>query len=86
MADIFSGTGVMANAFKDKDLITNDLLYSNYLSNYAWFFPENYSYEKIINQISKYNQMKTNENNYMRANFANTFFSANDCSKIGLIR
>ena len=28
--DIFSGTGAVANTFKDKMLITNDLLYSNY--------------------------------------------------------
>ena len=33
--DIFSGTGAVANTFKDKMLITNDLLYSNYISNYA---------------------------------------------------
>ncbi len=30
--DIFSGTGAVANTFKDKMLITNDLLYSNYIS------------------------------------------------------
>jgi DNA adenine methylase len=84
--DIFSGTGAVANVFKDKILIINDLLYSNYISNYAWFGYERYSKEKIIENIYKYNQLKTNENNYMRENFADTFFSANDCSKIGYIR
>lgn len=84
--DIFSGTGAVANTFKDKLIITNDLLYSNYISNYAWFGYEEYSRKKIIELIYGYNQIKTNENNYMRANFADTFFSADDCSKIGYIR
>lgn len=84
--DLFSGTGAVANTFKDKMLITNDLLYSNYISNYAWFGYEKYSSKKIIKLIYDYNQVKTKENNYMRENFADTFFSADDCSKIGYIR
>ena len=84
--DMFSGTGAVANTFKDKMLITNDLLYSNYLSNYAWFGSESYSKEKIIEIIYEYNRLKTSDNNYMRAKFADTFFSADDCSKIGYIR
>ena len=86
VVDIFSGTGAVANTFKDKMLITNDLLYSNYLSNYAWFGYEKYSSKKIIELIYDYNQVKTKENNYMRENFADTYFSADDCSKIGFIR
>ena len=86
VVDIFSGTGAVSNIFKDKMLITNDLLYSNYISNYAWFGYEKYSSKKIIELIYQYNQVETNENNYMRENFANTFFSADDCSKIGYIR
>ena len=84
--DIFSGTGAVANIFKDKMLITNDLLYSNYISNYAWFGYDTYSSKKIVEIIHDYNQIKTKENNYMRENFADTFFSADDCSKIGYIR
>lgn len=84
--DIFSGTGAVANTFKDKMLITNDLLYSNYISNYAWFGYEKYSDKKIIELIYEYNQIKTKEKNYMRENFEDTFFSADDCSKIGYIR
>ncbi|MEN2811451.1 hypothetical protein HIPEINDE_01364 [Mannheimia haemolytica] len=72
--DIFSGTGAVSNTFKDKMLITNDLLYSNYISNYAWFGYEKYSDKKIIELIYEYNQIKTKENNYMRENFADTFF------------
>ena len=86
VVDIFSGTGAVANIFKDKMIITNDLLYSNYISNYAWFGYEKYSSKKIIKLIDYYNKIKTKENNYMRENFADTFFSADDCSKIGYIR
>ena len=83
VSHIFSGTDI-SNIFKDKMLITNDLLYHNYISNYAWFGYDASS-KKIIELIYQYNQVETNENNYMRENFANTFFSADDCSKIGYI-
>jgi len=86
VADVFSGTGSVLEIFKDKQLITNDLLYCNYISNYAWFSNEDYSEEKIINIVYKYNMIKISENNYVRENFADTFFSADDCSKIGYIR
>lgn len=86
VADVFSGTGTVSEIFKDKMLITNDLLYCNFISNYAWFSSEEYSEKKIIQYIHKYNELQTNEKNYMRKNFANTFFSADDCSKIGYIR
>ena len=86
VADLFSGTGSVSEIFKDRQLITNDLLYCNYISNYAWFSNEDYSEEKIINIVYKYNKIRTSENNYVRENFADTFFSADDCSKIGYIR
>ena len=86
VADIFSGTGAVSNVFKDRMLITNDLLYSNYISNYCWFANEDYSSKEIIQIIYDYNQIRTSENNYMRQNFADTYFSADDCSKIGFIR
>ena len=35
--DIFAGTGAVASAFQDKQLVTNDIMYSNYVSNFAWF-------------------------------------------------
>lgn len=86
VADVFSGTGSVSDLFKDKMLITNDLLLSNYVCHYAWFSSDEYDEEKIIFYIEQFNQIQTNENNYMRENFADTFFSANVCSKIGFIR
>lgn len=86
VADIFAGTGAVASAFIDKKLITNDLLYSNYIVHLAWFSAQPYDKLKIAQAIEFYNQQETREENYMRKNFSNTYFSADDCSKIGWIR
>lgn len=86
VVDIFSGTGAVANIFQDKILVTNDLLYSNYISHCAWFLPLDYDDKKIIEMIEYFNGIHTSEINYMRQNFADTFFSADNCSKIGFCR
>ncbi len=86
VADIFSGTGAVASAFKDKKIITNDILYSNYICNLAWFGPEKISREKIIYYICIYNACRPTADNYMSLNFANTYFCEQDCRKIGYIR
>lgn len=84
--DIFSGTGAVANVFKDKSLITNDILYSNYVTNCCWFSPDTYRPYLVINAIAYLNALGTKEDNYVRRNFADTYFSADDCSKIGVAR
>ena len=86
VADIFAGTGAVASAFIDKKLITNDIMYSNYICHVAWFGAESYSEEKIINFIVEYNAAEVAEDNYMSENFADTYFSIEDCRKIGFIR
>lgn len=86
VADIFAGTGAVASAFQDRQIITNDIMYSNYISNLAWFSPRKYNKTKIERIIDEYNAMAINEENYMSQNFSNTYFSHDDCSKIGFIR
>lgn len=86
VADIFAGTGAVASAFTDKKLITNDIMYSNYICHLAWFSGEEYSEEKIICLIMEYNNTSIEQDNYMSENFANTYFSLEDCRKIGYIR
>lgn len=86
VADIFSGTGAVASAFTDKALITNDLMYSNYICNYAWFGAEGYDRQKIIGYVIGYNARTDCGENYMTANFADTYFSRRDCARIGFIR
>ncbi len=86
VADIFSGTGAVASAFKDKELITNDLMYSNYLSHLSWFGTQTFDEKKLIDFIISYNDLEVSEENYMTDNFTNTFFDFENCSKIGFIR
>jgi len=86
IADIFAGTGAVASAFIDKKIITNDIMYSNYICHVAWFSNEAYSEEKIIELITSYNSLSISEDNYMSINFANTYFDIEDCRKIGFIR
>lgn len=85
-ADLFAGTGAVSSAFCDKTIITNDILYSNYICNLAWFSPQKFDSEKVKGIIIKYNEIQSVEDNYMTENFADTFFSREDCSKIGIIR
>lgn len=86
VADIFSGTGAVASAFTDKTIITNDLLYSNYLCNLAAFGREQVRLPLLKNLIAKYNQITDLPANYMTDNFADTYFSEADCTKIGFVR
>ncbi|MCQ2310914.1 MAG: DNA adenine methylase [Paludibacteraceae bacterium] len=86
VADLFAGTGAVSSAFQDRQIITNDILYSNYISNTAWFSPMHYDKAKIIRLIEAYNEMNVQEDNYMSNTFADTFFSCEDCRKIGYIR
>lgn len=86
IADIFAGTGAVSSAFTNKTIITNDLMYSNYICNYAWFGAEEYNPQIIIDFVVRYNATTGCGNNYMTENFADTYFSREDCSKIGFIR
>lgn len=85
-ADIFAGTGAVSSAFTDKQIITNDFMYSNYICNFAWFGAEKYDAEKIIKYVIRYNAESRFSENYMTENFADTYFSMEDCAKIGFIR
>ena len=85
--DVFAGTGAVASAFLDKTVITNDILYSNYISHIAWFKKESFNKNKIKNILNLYNSLPDDlEDNYMSLNFADTYFSKNTCKKIGYIR
>lgn len=86
IADVFTGTGAVASAFASITISTNDLLYSNYLCNVAWFSNETARLHFLEELICKYNNNTAFEKNYMTENFSNTYFSNTDCSKIGIIR
>lgn len=85
--DVFAGTGVVADAFSDMDLIVNDLLYSNYICHYAFFGKGKYRKSKIAQWIKTFNAYPLKiEDNYMSQHFGNKYYSKAVASKIGRIR
>lgn len=85
-ADLFAGTGAVASMFQEKHLIVNDILYSNYVCHQTWFGTEDFSQKKIESFIRRYNNVSVKSENYVSRNFANTFYSKDNCKKIGFIR
>lgn len=85
-ADVFAGTGAVSSAYIDKKLITNDILFSNYLCHLTWFSNESFNKTLISEYIEFFNSDLPYESNYMTENFSNTYFSDKVCSKIGFVR
>ena len=89
LLDIFAGTGVVAAHFADRmNVITNDILYSNYISHVAFLSSEPIDLLKLRTYINSFNSLSTESlpDNYMSINFSDTYYSKNDCKKIGYIR
>ena len=87
--DVFAGTGVVAYHFMERmQVVTNDILYSNYLAHIAFMSNERVSKKKINDEIKLFNSLNADEleDNYMSVNFGDTYFSYNDCKKIGFAR
>lgn len=87
-ADIFAGTGVVADAFNSANtkVIVNDILYSNYIIYNAFFSNESYDKTKVKQLINQLNNIKPKDDNYFSINFGDTYFSYNNALKIGEIR
>ena len=86
-ADLFAGTGVVCNTFfKSNKLIVNDILLSNYHSYVSWFDKRRVSRKKLNQIIEKVNQAKSIRSNYFSKNFSGTYFSKDDCLRIGFFR
>lgn len=80
--DVFSGTGSVAYAFKDKRLVVSDMMRSNYLAALCWFSPQEIDDSKLEKLLIFYNNYDaSNEDNYMSQNFSNTYFDSNTCKK-----
>lgn len=88
-ADLFAGTGVVANHYLPKaNIIANDILESNYLAYQAFFGAEEIQEEKLTSQIQYYNTIDPNRisQNYFSKNFAGTYFDLPNSKLIGYIR
>ncbi len=86
--DIFSGSGVVGYHFnrKDKRVISNDLLYHNFITNSAFLDNSSFNLEKIESYIDSYNSLDIKEENYFSINFGDRYFSIDNARKIGFIR
>ncbi|MBP9670063.1 Dam family site-specific DNA-(adenine-N6)-methyltransferase [Candidatus Woesebacteria bacterium] len=88
-ADLFAGTGTVANHFYDRaKIIVNDILDSNYHIYQAFFGNEKVSLDKLEDLLRSYNEIdiKKYDENYFSRNFSNTYFDSGNAKKIGIIR
>jgi adenine-specific DNA-methyltransferase len=88
-ADIFAGTGSVANYYYDKsNIIINDILESNYQSYVAYFGKERIRSRWLLSKLKEYNNidLSLHGENYFSENFSNTYFDYDNAKKIGVIR
>jgi adenine-specific DNA-methyltransferase len=88
-ADIFAGTGSVANHFYDRShIIVNDILDSNYHVYNAFFGNDEIREEKLKERLKVYNSLNIEryDDNYFSKNFAGTYFDKINSKKIGIIR
>ena len=86
-ADLFAGTGVVADSFNNrKRIVTNDILYSNYICHYAWFGEKEYDEKKVRDILLQYNSLIVSEENYATEHYADRYFSHENAAKIGYVR
>jgi adenine-specific DNA-methyltransferase len=88
-ADIFAGTGTVANHFYDRSkIIVNDILDSNNYIYHAFFGSEQLRTTKLIRLLKDYNSLDQSKypSNYFSKNFSGTYFDAHNAKKIGIIR
>lgn len=86
--DIFAGTGTVGHYFNSPSvrIISNDLLYSNYITLYAWLSPENCNMEKVEKAIDDLNVLEPKDDNYVSQHFGDAYFSYENAIKIGVVR
>ena len=89
-ADVFAGTGVVANYFGKKGykIIVNDILFSNIVAYKAFFSREAIDGKKIDSFLNEMNSLPYSKikNNYFSNIYGDKYFSVNDAKKIGYIR
>lgn len=88
-ADIFAGTGSVANHFHDRsNIIVNDILDSNNHIYNAFFSKDSIREDKLVERLKFYNTINIDNynDNYFSKNFSDTYFSRANSKKIGIIR
>lgn len=87
IADIFGGTGVVADLFnrQEKQIIVNDILFSNFVSYVTWFGNDNVDLSKVEYEIDRLNNLK-GIRGYVTDVFGDRYFSIKNAQKIDAIR
>ena len=86
--DIFAGTGGVGYFYNQlgNSIISNDLLYVNYIAIKA-FLDDSFYDLNIIKELIKYfNELEIDEDNYFSIHFGDKYFSMVNAKKIGYIR
>lgn len=90
VCDIFAGSGVVAGQFATipniKNIIINDILFSNEIIYHAFFMGQDADFKALEELKEYYTQALKLEENYFSQHFSDKFFSHKDCVKIGSIR
>ncbi len=88
LCDVFSGTGVVGARFNRKDIrvISNDVLYSNFVSLQTFLGTKTLNLKTLEKKIGYLNKINALSDNYFSENYGNTFFSLENARKIGEIR
>lgn len=88
--DIFSGTAIVAKeAMKSyKNVILNDILYSNNIAYQAFFENKKWNSKKLIDIVNEYNVLNSKDikENYFSKNFGGKFYEKDISKIIGHIR
>lgn len=88
--DIFSGTAIVARkAMKTyKNVVLNDILYSNNITYKAFFDNSKWDSKKIVDIVNEYNMLNPKEinENYFSKNFGGKFYEKDVSKLIGHIR
>ena len=86
--DMFAGTGVVGEYFNKENnkIISNDLLYHNYIALKAFLDSESFDKKKLLELAKYFNHLKVKEENYFSIHFGDRYFSVENAKKIGFIR
>lgn len=86
--DIFAGTGVTGEHFNEQrvKIISNDLLYSNFVALKCFLGSSTVNLRAIQDKIYILNNLKSKKDNYFSLNYGNTYFTLGNARKIGEIR
>ena len=86
--DIFAGTGVVGSYFNrdDNKIISNDLLYHNFISLNTFLSSEKFDKDKLERILDNLNNPHKVDSNYFDKHFGDRYFTLDNAKKIGYIR